>query len=170
MVLKRSEKCKLIRTEPSLQIQEPSMCEQETSLWQEQDEVQLVPYRPAGQLMEQSSPYTRSQKGSRATKYYQDEFIWNVTCAASLYHWSLSPWHSNHLQHNIFLAMICIHPCVTANYLPTDMIIKPSQTKVIAHVCVSCRCDSLHIMFAWPWLQPVSCDEVRRSKQAPAKG
>ncbi len=35
------------------------MCEQEMSLWQEHEEVQLVPYRPAGQLMEQSSPWTQ---------------------------------------------------------------------------------------------------------------
>ena len=42
---------------PSLQAQEPSTGEQDTSLLQEQGEVQLVPNRPGGQVMEQSSPW-----------------------------------------------------------------------------------------------------------------
>lgn len=51
---------------PSLQMQEPSMCEQEISFWQEHDEEQLIPYRPARQLIEQSSPWShkRRQEGT----------------------------------------------------------------------------------------------------------
>lgn len=41
---------------PSLQMQEPSIGEQDAWLWQWQVEVQLVPNSPDGQVWEQSSP------------------------------------------------------------------------------------------------------------------
>lgn len=40
---------------PSLQMQEPSIGEQDAWLWQLQVEVQLVPYSPGLQVWEQSS-------------------------------------------------------------------------------------------------------------------
>lgn len=59
--------------EPSLQMQEPSIGEQDAWLWQWQVEVQLVPYSPRGQVWEQLSPW-KTHRDELFKKYILNKF------------------------------------------------------------------------------------------------